>query len=84
MALITSKDGLKWTAATHPLVSNRTLVSKNGKTLELAHLERPFVVTDKNGQALALFAAASEKSPFNVIEVKEGQNTFSLCIALVK
>lgn len=82
LALITSKDGLKWTAAAHPLVSKRTLVFKNGQTLDLAHLERPFVVTDKKGQALALFAAASEKPPFNVIEVKAGQNTFSVCIPL--
>jgi predicted GH43/DUF377 family glycosyl hydrolase len=82
LALITSSDGLRWTAATHPLVSLRELTFKDGKKLELAHLERPFVVTDRKGQPLALFAAAAEKSPFNVIDVKEGQNTFAVCIPL--
>ncbi|GHB71065.1 hypothetical protein GCM10007390_26040 [Persicitalea jodogahamensis] len=31
---------------------------------------------------MALFAAASEKSPFNVIDVQRGQNTFSVVMRL--
>ncbi|HEX6849375.1 MAG TPA: glycoside hydrolase family protein [Chitinophagaceae bacterium] len=63
LALITSVDGLKWQAAAHPLISLREIRMKNGKKIELAHLERPFVVTDKKGQPIALFAAASIKEP---------------------
>lgn len=78
LALITSKDGLHWEAAAHPLVSKRELTFKNGKTIELAHLERPFVVTDRKGQAIALFAAAAQQAPGKV----QGANTFSVCIPL--
>ena len=78
LALITSKDGLKWEAAAHPLVSMRELKFKNGKTVSLANLERPFVVTDKKGQAVALFAAAAEQPPGKTA----GANTFSVCIPL--
>ncbi len=63
LALITSVDGLHWQAATHPLISLREIKMKGGKKIELAHLERPFVVTNKSGQPLALFAAASISEP---------------------
>ena len=63
LALITSEDGLKWKAAAHPLISLREMKMKDGKKTELAHLERPFVLTDKKGQPIALFAAASVKEP---------------------
>lgn len=63
LALITSVDGLNWQAAVHPLISLREIKMKDGKKIELAHLERPFVVTNKNGQPLALFAAASINEP---------------------
>lgn len=58
--------------AAHPLVSLWELTFKNRKKLEMSHLELPFVVTDRKGSPLALFAAAAEKSPYNVFEVKEG------------
>lgn len=63
LALITSEDGLKWQAATHPLISLREMKMKDGKKRELSHLERPFVVVDKEGQPVALFAAASINEP---------------------
>ena len=63
LALITSEDGLKWQAAAHPLISLREIKLKDGKKVELAHLERPFVVIDKEGQPVALFAAASINEP---------------------
>jgi hypothetical protein len=84
MALITSVDGLKWQAAAHPLISLREMKMKDGKKTELAHLERPFVVTDKNGQPLALYAAASIQEPSKgdadhpVFE----NNTFNVCFLL--
>jgi len=68
LALITSTDGLDWKGATHPLISLREMKMADGKTVQLAHLERPFVVTDKNGQPIALFAAASIKEPSEGID----------------
>ena len=63
LALITSVDGLHWQPAVHPLISLRELKMQDGKKKDLAHLERPFVVTDGYGQPLALFAAASIDEP---------------------
>ena len=63
LALITSIDGIHWQPAAHPLISLRELKMKDGKKIELAHLERPFVVTGKAGQPIALFAAASISEP---------------------
>ena len=62
LALITSEDGLKWAPATHTLVSLRELKFKDGRTIQVHNLERPFIVTDKKGQPTALFAAVGEES----------------------
>jgi hypothetical protein len=55
-----------------------------GKKTELAHLERPFVVTDKNGQPLALYAAASiqEPSKGDADHPAFENNTFNVCFLL--
>jgi hypothetical protein len=84
LALITSKNGLKWEPASHPLISIREIQWKGGKKMELAHLERPFTVTDKNGQVLALFAAASvnEPSKGDLQHVTLSYNTFNVCFPL--
>jgi len=59
LALITSKNGTDWEVAKNPLISLRQLLMKDGKTMELANMERPFVYTDEEGQPLALFSAFS-------------------------
>jgi hypothetical protein len=86
LALITSEDGLSWQAANHPLISMRELKMSDGRKIELAHLERPFVVTDKNGQPTALFAAAAvnEPSAGNISHVTSQNNTFIVCFPLEK
>jgi hypothetical protein len=86
LALITSRDGLHWQAAHHSLVSLREIRMKDGRRIELAHLERPFVVTDQKGQPLALFAAASinEPSSGDVMHVTSEYNTFNVCFPIKK
>jgi len=86
LALITSADGLHWKAANHSLISLRELNMSNGHTIVLSHLERPFMVTDKNGQPTALFAAASVNEPTegDVKNVSPENNTFIVCIPLKK
>ena len=86
LALITSVDGLGWKAANHPLISLRAINMKDGRKVELAHLERPFVVTDKNGQPVALFAAASVNEPSggDLQHVLPENNTFNICFPLGK
>lgn len=82
MALITSVDGINWEAAKYPLISLRELKTKEG-TIELAHLERPFVYTDDKGQPIALFAAASVKEPSKGGEHPSWDyNSFVVCFKL--
>jgi hypothetical protein len=85
LVLITSVDGLKWEPAQHSLISLRELNMTNGSKIQVVHLERPFIVTDKNGEPLALFAAASIDEPSAAVtNVKDSQNTFSVYIPLLK
>jgi hypothetical protein len=84
LALITSVDGLHWKAAAHPLISLREIKMKDGMKMELTHLERPFVVCDKNGKPIALFAAASilEPSKGDPDHPSFENNTFNVCFLL--
>ena len=86
LALITSVDGLHWQAAKHSLISLREIKMKDGKKINLANLERPFVVTDKKGQPLALFAAASigEPTKGGLEQVAPEFNTFNVSFPLDK
>ena len=83
LVLITSEDGMHWVPAKHSLISLRELHFENGTTVSLSHLERPFVVTDKNGQPVALFAAAAIEEPSKTTEnISPAQNTFNVYIPL--
>jgi hypothetical protein len=76
---------LKWEPAQHSLISLRELNMTNGSKIQVVHLERPFIVTDKNGEPLALFAATSIDEPSAAVtNVKDSQNTFSVYIPLLK
>jgi hypothetical protein len=57
VALISSPDGLKWKPAAHPMVTPRQFSWKDGRVIELAHLERPFIYINEKGEPEALFAA---------------------------
>ncbi|MEM9410428.1 MAG: glycoside hydrolase family protein [Planctomycetota bacterium] len=59
LSLFTSTDGLNWSVATNPLVSNRTIDWANGKQQKLHRLERPQLLLE-NGLPVALFCAAEE------------------------
>jgi arylsulfatase A-like enzyme len=83
LALITSEDGIHdWRRADHPVVSLRELRNEDGTTTGLAHLERPQLLLDEDGQPLILFAAASIRSPFRVPDPSEPgmaeHNTFNV------
>ncbi len=87
LALITSNDGItNWKPAENPLVSLRQYINETGDTIKLAHLERPQLLLDKEGQPLVLYAAASVKSPFQykdpVKEEKPEHNTFNVQIKI--
>lgn len=61
IGMITSTDGINWTAARHPRVMSKTIALTTGGILEPARLERPFVLLDENDQPLVLFCSIREK-----------------------
>jgi len=84
--LIESKNGIDWKPAANALVSLKELHFKNGKTIKLDHLERPFVYTDNDGEPIALFAAASVLPPTagDINHVDDAHNTFDVYFPIVK
>ena len=86
LALITSIDGLHWKPAAHSLISLREVRFAGRSTMTLAHLERPFLLLDKQGQPQALFAAAAIKEPgqSDPSAVDFEHNSFIVCLNLKK
>lgn len=89
LALITSRNGIdNWQPAKNSLISLRKINFQNGQETKLAHLERPQLLLDKNGQPQVLYAAASIKSPFAVPDPvgsnKPFHNTVNIHIKLEK
>jgi hypothetical protein len=86
LVLLTSKDGKKWEAGRHTLVSLKKLQFRNGSETKLTHLERPFLLFDRKGRMKALFAAASVDNPFTeqTTNVSPRENTFNVHIPLDK
>ena len=82
LALITSKDCFSWEPAKHKLAAFREAKFADGSKMDLAHIERPQVLFDDNGQPLVIYAAASVNSPFAVASpVESGRqwhNSFNI------
>ncbi|MCY4160316.1 MAG: glycoside hydrolase family protein [Flavobacteriaceae bacterium] len=60
MGLITSEDGKHWQRAKNYKVLGKTITYKNGKQLDVARLERPFVYVE-DGLAKVMTVAVREK-----------------------
>ena len=74
IGMITSVDGLNWTAAKHRVVLTKTIKRSDSKSpLKTRRLERPGVLFDADGQPLALLVACMV-----------GKETFNLQVPLEK
>jgi hypothetical protein len=84
VALITSVDALHWQPANNSMVTPREITWKDGRKIELARLERPFIYIDENGEPAVLFAAYSKFTPEKVNLSKLGMehNTGNIRIPL--
>lgn len=83
LALITSENGIDWQPGKYPLISLRQLKLINKPMMELAHLERPFIMFDNNGDPQTLCVAAAILKPNrdgSAIDFEH--NTFSICFNL--
>ena len=59
LALFTSRDGLDWQVARHPLVSPRQLAFEDGTLLSVHNLERPQLLLDEVDRPQVLYLACS-------------------------
>lgn len=84
LALITSSDAMNWQAAKHSVVSLKQLQFKGQSRIDLAHMERPFLLTGKKGEPQAIFAAATINEPGKIktADVDFNYNSFIVCFKL--
>jgi hypothetical protein len=59
LALMTSPDGIHWRVPENPLFARLQLAFEDGSILKVAHLERPQLLVDSQGDPLAFYAACS-------------------------
>jgi hypothetical protein len=71
LALLHSKDGIKWYKPPNPLFMQKTLTLKKGQKVKVNRLERPFLLTDSIGTPLVFYAACSV---IDINPTKEGQS----------
>ncbi len=77
LALFQSEDGITWQKARHLLASDLTVKWQDGTSNKVAHLERPQLLFDENGEPVALYAACAVTSPF-----KANGHSFNIHIPL--
>lgn len=65
LALLSSKDGIKWEKAATPEFLKKQALLKNGSLIKFEHLERPFLLLDDAGKPLVFYGAAAIHSPYN-------------------
>lgn len=59
LAILKSSDGIVWKKLKKPLFMDKTVLLKNGQTIKVNRLERPFLLTDEKGLPLVFYAACS-------------------------
>ncbi|WP_290708830.1 glycoside hydrolase family protein [Flavihumibacter sp. CACIAM 22H1] len=63
LALLESDDGINWHRSFYAEFLKKELVLQNGRVVKLHHLERPFLLLDKQGMPLVFYGAATIHSP---------------------
>jgi hypothetical protein len=79
LALLSSKDGIRWEKPENSLFMNKELKLKNGSLIKLFHLERPFLLLDDFGKPLVFYGAATINSPAN----QKITGTFNVHVPLI-
>lgn len=59
LALLESKDGIKWTKPANPFFMKKEVILNSNDVINVTHLERPQLLFDKNGDPIVLYAACS-------------------------
>ncbi|UZD24392.1 glycoside hydrolase family protein [Algoriphagus halophytocola] len=78
LALLQSKDGIKWETTSHPLFMKREVTLKSGETIRLDRLERPQLLLSEEGIPLYLYCAAA----VDPVNQKNDGSSFNLQIPL--
>lgn len=65
LAVLESRNGINWNRSMVPEFLKKEVVLKDGNTVKLHHLERPFLLLDDQGIPLVFYGAACLHSPAN-------------------
>jgi hypothetical protein len=63
LALLQSQNGIHWDLSTKAEFLKKEVMLKNGNTIQLYHLERPYLLLDASGYPLVFYGAAAIHSP---------------------
>lgn len=80
LAIMQSKDGIRWELPEHSLFMKKEVVLASGDTLDVHRLERPQLLLDENDDPIALFAACSVDD----VNPKKDGSSFNIHIPLKK
>lgn len=61
LLLLNSSNSKKWTPAENPIFTKKEILLDNGEVWKPERMERPFVLTDEQGQPIMLFVAVKDK-----------------------
>jgi len=78
LAILTSRDGIKWDIPYDPFFMKKELILLNNKEIKVSRLERPQLLIDENGEPVALYLACAID---NVNQKKDG-SSFNVQIKL--
>lgn len=59
LAMLESKDGIKWIQQEKPFILKKEVTLKNGEIVKVKRLERPQLLISENGNPLVLYCACS-------------------------
>jgi predicted GH43/DUF377 family glycosyl hydrolase len=78
LAILSSQDGINWKKSGRSTFMNKQVQLKNGSLIKLHHLERPFLLTNDQGDPMTFYGAATINSPAD----QKVTGTFNVSIPL--
>ncbi len=79
LAILKSKDGIKWEKPEVPTYIKKEVLLKDNVRFKVSHLERPQLLIDTDGTPIVLYAACSVVPAFNL----KNTGTFNIQIPLM-
>lgn len=80
LAIMYSKDGVKWELPQNSLFMNKEIILKDGEVVDVDRLERPQLFLNKKCEPIVLYAACS----ISALNMKKDGSSFNIQIPIIK